>query len=244
MAKRKYDLSGQRVSCLLVLEPCKTKYGSSAGWRCLCDCGNSCVKTTQQLTNVINGKYRFISCGCNRNRSEDITGKRFGKLVVLERANLHGSAEYRCRCDCGTTKIIKADYLLQGHTQSCGCGEAENRKTLWTRTHGGRAMVQGARSRRYNERLYDVWNAMKSRCYNPKVNCYHNYGGRGISVCEEWRHDFPAFQKWALDNGYDENAEYGKCTIDRIDVDGNYEPSNCRWVDMKVQSQNKRSRFA
>ena len=86
-------------------------------------------------------------------------------------------------------------------------------------------------------RLYKIWIGMRVRCNNPR---YKYYGGRGISVCEEWN-DFMSFQKWAYENGYKDDAKRGECTLDRIDSDKNYEPSNCRWVNMKVQSNNRRN---
>lgn len=89
------------------------------------------------------------------------------------------------------------------------------------------------------ERLYAIYNAMRGRCLNPKSKVYNRYGGRGITVCEEWLNDYYSFKQWAYSNGYDENAPRGKCTLDRIDNDGNYEPNNCRWVDMKVQNNNQ-----
>ena len=92
----------------------------------------------------------------------------------------------------------------------------------------------------HNKRLYRVFSNMKQRCFNSKCPDYKHYGGRGITICDEWRYDFACFQAWAIKSGYDENAKYGECTIDRIDVNGNYEPSNCRWVSMIDQNWNKK----
>lgn len=237
---RVHDLTGKQVDCLRVIEKSDTKYKGVVGWRCVCECGNECVKTTHQLMAVINGEHKRISCGCNRNRGDSLIGKRFGRLVVLDKVSQKGRATWLCACDCGEETVVSRTSLFSGKTKSCGCLERENRQAVWSKSHNGRALKCGHRSRRYNERLYNVWNGIKSRCTNPNVKCYSAYGGRGITVCDEWRNDFTVFQKWAIENGYDENAPFGECTIDRIDVNGNYEPANCRWVSMEVQRLNKR----
>ena len=100
-----------------------------------------------------------------------------------------------------------------------------------------RGKMSGEHLARDNPRLYGVWCNMKTRCYNPNVDCYRLYGGKGVKICEEWQ-EFKPFCLWALANGYDENAEYGQCTIDRINPNGDYEPSNCRWATAYTQTRN------
>jgi len=159
----------------------------------------------------------------------DLTNKKFERLTVVERAenSKNGEAKWLCKCDCGKLKIVKGNHLREGTIKSCGCLESENEKTVNV-THGGSY-----------DRLYNVWLGIRKRCYNKNEPAYHNYGGRGISVCKEW-HIYSVFREWALITGYDKKAVRGKCTIDRINFNGNYEPSNCRWVDMKVQRNNQR----
>lgn len=217
---KRIDLTGQRFGHLTVLERAGTGKNHQVLWRCVCDCGNETTATTGTLR-----RGAKKSCGCRQGGFQDHTGERFNHLTALEcvgRAN-DGNPIWLCRCDCGNLHKATARNLVHGKVMSCGCINH-----LGHRTHG-----------QAHTRLYNVWNGMRQRCSNPNNGEWHNYGGRGIKVCKEWN-EYESFRKWALSNGYDEDAEYGKCSIDRIDTDGNYEPSNCRWVDYKVQGNNRR----
>ena len=160
---------------------------------------------------------------------KDLTGQRFGRLVVIERAGSTGRGEstWLCLCDCGKNCVVYSYKLRSGHTKSCGCLNIEATKARFATHH------------KRHTRLYGVWTTMIQRCINPKHNRFHRYGGRGITVCDEWRNDFQAFYDWAMATGYDECAPRGQCTIDRIDNDKGYSPDNCRWVDAKTQRYNQ-----
>lgn len=123
-----------------------------------------------------------------------------------------------CTCICGKTKDVRLDGLLNGSSTNCGCKRQGNRKHGSSRT-----------------RLYNIWLGMKHRCYNPHNSEYNAYGGRGIKVCPEWKNDFGVFEKWAMDNNY-----AGNLTIERIDVNKGYEPSNCKWITRSEQLKNTR----
>lgn len=216
------DRAGVRYGKLTAIEPTKKRdKGGSVVWRCKCDCGNIADVSGNAL-------LRQRSCGCESVKLNDLTGKKFGRLIVAKhlgwRKTGHTSV-WECVCECGRTAIASTNDLKRGNVTSCGCYRKE---------------VTSSRSYKHgvgNEsRLFRIWSSMKSRCYNAHDTNYKRYGARGISVCDEWLNSFLSFQEWAVANGYADNL-----SIDRIDNDGNYEPSNCRWSTAVVQSNNRRS---
>lgn len=153
--------------------------------------------------------------------NEDLTGKTFGNLIVIKRVENQGEQPmWLCKCSCGNMKIARGHRLKNGETKHCGCKNMKDNV------------------RKY-KRLYHVWKSMKQRCYCKNNSKYKNYGARGIKVCEEWKNDYKKFEGWAYKHGYNEDAQYGECTIDRIDVNDNYEPSNCRFITIQEQCYNK-----
>lgn len=155
----------------------------------------------------------------------DLTGKRFGRLTVISRCDdKSGKISWLCKCDCGNVKNISAGHLTSGDIKSCGCLFKElNHKT---------AVKHGMTE----DPLYHRFTAMISRCECKTDNSYKYYGARGITVCDEWRHDFKAFYDWSMKNGYAPNL-----SIDRIDNNKGYSPDNCRWTTNSVQQNNKRT---
>lgn len=155
---------------------------------------------------------------------KDLTGQKFGKLTVIERAENQGKYTcWLCKCECGTLITVRSTNLLTGNTKSCGCYKKD------------KAIIDHTIHNLSNHRIYKIWENMKSRCYRKTTINYERYGGRGIKVCNEWQ-QFEPFNDWAIKNGYKEDL-----TLDRIDVNGNYEPDNCRWLSVKEQNRNTRT---
>ena len=153
-----------------------------------------------------------------------LEGKKFNRWTIICQAEIKKPGTYwLCKCECGTIKICKGSDLKIGNTKSCGCLQKEV-VSKFKKTHG-----------LSKSKLYRVWHCMKCRCLNKNDKRYNSYGGRGIKICKEWENDFYSFYKWSIQNRYKEGL-----SIDRIDNNGNYEPSNCRWVDKNTQNNNTR----
>ena len=171
---------------------------------------------------------------------KDLTGMRFGRLTVLKRVEgIHpGRPRWLCCCDCGNTIIAEPSNLKGGNTKSCGCLRIESNSERIKKVNEVQKgpMHHSFRHGMSRTKLNWVWQEMKQRCFNPNRKTYKHYGGRGITVCDEWRDDFMAFRDWAMANGYRDDL-----TIDRIDSNKGYSPDNCRWATMAEQNKNKRA---
>lgn len=158
-------------------------------------------------------------------KAYNLSGNRYGRLVAIRPVGTRGHYKlWECVCNCGNQVFVTSRSLVSGHTKSCGC--------LFSDQLSARKIKHGGTG----SRIYSIWKSMNYRCKSPKSRNYMYYGGRGIKVCDKWL-SFPAFYEWAMKNGYQENL-----SIDRIDVNGDYCPDNCRWATMKEQRANQRER--
>ena len=156
-------------------------------------------------------------------------GEKIDMLTIIKRVQRPDGVKdchkfFLCQCDCGNMTVASSGNIGRG-IKSCGC--ARKTGVYAHKTHG-------FASHKVYDKLYHTWNGMKARCYNEKSKDYPHYGKRGIKICDEWLSDFMKFREWSLSHGFAENL-----TIDRIDVDGNYCPQNCRWVTVAEQNRNK-----
>lgn len=154
----------------------------------------------------------------------DLVGEKFGKLTVTDMVRKNNRTYCICICECGNIKTISQSHLRSGNTKSCGCWQKDHARILFTK------------HKKSTCDLYGVWQTMKQRCVNHNHKNYKNYGGRNIKVCDEWLCDFQLFYYWAICNGYKKGL-----TLDRINVNGDYEPTNCRWVTQLEQQNNRRN---
>lgn len=210
------DITAQRFGKLVAIRTQKGANGRTY-WLCRCDCGREKPIMLQSLTS---GKTK--ACGClGGGGPQDLTGRRFGKLVALHSIGVIDktrSVIWRCLCDCGNHRDASCGHLNAGAATHCGCFNVH-------RTHG-----------ETKSKMFNRWSSIKNRCTNPRNYHYANYGGRGITICDEWSDSYEAFKKWALANGYEEGLQ-----LDRIDNEKGYSPENCRYVTPQVNCNNKRT---
>lgn len=224
------DITGQRFGMLTAIKSIgKTKYGNYQ-WLFKCDCGNEHVASAGDVKNG-----RVKSCGCLlRKDFIDITGQKYGRLTAIRlvtKGSRRAKAKWLFRCECGNEIECTANRVRSGTTKSCGCLKRE------ISSQTGKVTIQEMHKKQVTHgytgtRIYRTYKNMKSRCYNLHVKCYPYYGGKGITVCDEWLKNPQTFIEWALTHGYTDNL-----TIERIDSDKGYSPDNCEFITQAEQAR-------
>ena len=212
------NLIGKRFGKLLVVSEVPMKQNKAYRWLCKCDCGKKIIVKNSALKEGI-----VKSCGCEYGKN--LIGLKFGKLEIVDKVFENKHTLYLCKCECGNFTKQRFSTLKRGDVKSCGCLGKEFKQK-------GNVVHN-----LYYSRIYKIYNGMKNRCYCKTDYHYENWGKRGITICDEWlgKNGFINFYNWAISNGYNDNL-----SIDRIDNNGSYEPSNCRWTTKEVQQNNTR----
>lgn len=161
-------------------------------------------------------------------KTANLIGERFGRLMVIRFSHSKNGAVWLCRCDCGNETLVRTSILRCGSTNSCGCGSREAALNNYSEARDRRKVPYP-----HSRKMKDMYSNMQARCYDPSNKRWKNYGARGIKICAEWLTDIRAFYKWVFENGWEPGL-----TIDRINVNGDYEPSNCRFATALVQMNN------
>jgi len=215
------DLSQIKFGKLTVVSYAGINKNRQALWNARCQCGTEFVALASKLK-----QGRTTSCGCGAaNKSPPMIGRKFGKLTVLAESGINKSRAktWLCLCECGKETVVAGVKLRNGHTRSCGCLVVDKVSKL-NLTHGLSSIPE-----------YVIWAGMWQRVTNPNNISYPNYGQRGVKICDRWKD----FNNFLADMG---TRPQGKYSIERVDNDGNYEPTNCKWADYFEQAKNKRKR--